>query len=78
MPEGGSEIMGIYSHGLKIDLGNSEMIFVTGQIAQDANGNVVCKDIEGQIFMWQVEIIYKKVMINGRKKKHHFVAIGKN
>ena len=48
IPEGGAEIMGAYSHGLKVDLGNSEMIFVTGQIAQDANGNVVCEDIEGQ------------------------------
>lgn len=48
MPEGGAEIMGAYSHGLKVDLGNSEMIFITGQIAQDANGNVVCEDIEGQ------------------------------
>ncbi len=24
------------------------MIFVTGQIAQDSKGNVVCEDIEGQ------------------------------
>lgn len=48
MPEGGAEIMGAYSHGLKVDLGNSEMIFVTGQIAQDANGNVVYEDVEGQ------------------------------
>lgn len=48
MPEDGAEIMGAYSHGLKVDLGNSEMIFVTGQIAQDSNGNVVCEDIEGQ------------------------------
>lgn len=48
MPEGGAEIMGAYSHGLKVDLGNSEMIFVTGQIAQDSNGNVICEDIEGQ------------------------------
>lgn len=48
MPEDGAEIMGAYSHGLKVDLGNSEMIFVTGQIAQDSNGNVACEDIEGQ------------------------------
>lgn len=49
MPEGGAEIMGAYSHGLKVDLeNNKEMIFVTGQIAQDSNGNVVCEDIEGQ------------------------------
>ncbi len=48
-PENSAEIMGSYSHGLNVDLGNNkEMIFVTGQIAQDANGNVVCEDIEGQ------------------------------
>ena len=48
MPEDGAEIMGAYSHGLKVDVGDKEMIFVTGQIAQDKNGNVVCEDIEGQ------------------------------
>ena len=49
VPEGAAEIMGAYSHGLKVDIGNNkEMIFVTGQIAQDSNGNVVCEDIEGQ------------------------------
>ena len=37
-----------YSHGLRVDFGNSEMIFVTRLIAQDANRNVVCEDIEGQ------------------------------
>ena len=49
MPKDGAEIMGAYSHGIKVDLGNNkEMIFVTGQIAQDSKGNVVCEDIEGQ------------------------------
>ena len=47
-PKEGAEIMGAYSHGIKIDIGDKEMIFVTGQIAQDANGNVVCEDTEGQ------------------------------
>lgn len=33
MPEGGAEIMGAYSHGLKVDLGNNkEMIFIKEQI----------------------------------------------
>lgn len=48
IPENGAEIMGAYSHWIKIDIGTAEMIFVTGQIAQDTNGNVVCEDIEGQ------------------------------
>lgn len=33
--------MGSYSHGLKVDIGDSEMIFVTGQIAMDKDGNAV-------------------------------------
>ena len=41
-PKEGAEIMGAYSHGIKIDIGDKEMIFVTGQIAQDSNGNVIC------------------------------------
>lgn len=49
MPQGCAEIMGAYSHGIQIDIGNNkEMIFVTGQIAQDSNGDVVCEDVEGQ------------------------------
>jgi len=47
VPEGSAEIMGAYSHGLKVDMGETKMIFVTGQIAQDSQGNVVCEDIEG-------------------------------
>lgn len=49
IPKDGAEIIGAYSHGLKVDLGNNkEIIFVTGQIALDSNGNVVYEDIEGQ------------------------------
>ena len=36
--------MGAYSHGLKVDVGDSEMIFVTGQIAMDKDGNAVAPD----------------------------------
>ncbi len=43
-PKGSAEIMGAYSHGLKIDVGNSKMIFVTGQIAMDKNGNAIAPD----------------------------------
>lgn len=49
IPKDGAEIMGAYSHGLKVDMGNNkEMIFVTGQIAQDKNWNVISDDIEEQ------------------------------
>lgn len=43
-PENFTEIMGAYSHGLKVDVGDSEMIFVTGQIAMDKDGNAVALD----------------------------------
>ena len=36
-----TEVMGAYSHGVKVDVGDSEMIFVTGQIAMDKEGNAV-------------------------------------
>jgi 2-iminobutanoate/2-iminopropanoate deaminase len=40
-PKDFTPTMGAYSHGLKVDMGNAEMIFVTGQIAMDKNGNEV-------------------------------------
>lgn len=48
-PKGSAEIMGAYSHGLSVDVGDSEMIFVTGQIAMDTDGNAIApQDIEKQ------------------------------
>ena len=41
--------LGSYSHGYKVDLGNVELIFTTGQIALDKNGDVVSPDdVTGQ------------------------------
>lgn len=41
--------MGAYSHGYSINVGDSQIIFTTGQIALDNQGNVVApNDIEGQ------------------------------
>src|SRR3989338_10995353 len=40
-PKDFTQIMGAYSHGLKVDVGDSKMIFVTGQIAMDKDGNAV-------------------------------------
>lgn len=41
--------LGAYSHGYKIDVGDSEIIFTTGQIALDKDGQVVgVGDIEAQ------------------------------
>ncbi|MBI2572979.1 RidA family protein [Candidatus Woesearchaeota archaeon] len=36
--------MGSYSHGISVDVGDSQMIFVTGQIAMDKDGNAVAPD----------------------------------
>lgn len=48
-PNDFTEIMGAYSHGLKVDIGDSEMIFITGQIAMDKNGNAIApNDITAQ------------------------------
>lgn len=48
-PPGAAEIMGAYSHGIAVDIGGKTMIFVTGQIAQDENGEAVAPDdIEAQ------------------------------
>ena len=37
-PKDFSELMGSYSHGVKVDVGDSEMIFVTGQLAMGNDG----------------------------------------
>ena len=50
-----AERMGAYSHGYVVDLGNAKMIFTTGQIAMDKDGNVVApNDAEKQ-----TEFIYQ-------------------
>jgi 2-iminobutanoate/2-iminopropanoate deaminase len=63
-PKDFTEIMGAYSHGIKVDIGNSEMIFVTGQIAMDKKGNPIAPDdIEKQ-----TEYVFeniKKILIEG-------------
>lgn len=40
--------MGAYSHGLEVDLGVAKLVFVTGQIAMNKDGEVVSDDIEEQ------------------------------
>lgn len=48
-PNDFTEIMGAYSHGLKVDIGDDEMIFITGQIAMDKYGNAIApNDITAQ------------------------------
>lgn len=40
--------MGAYSHGISVDIAGSRLIFVTGQIAVNQEGNLVSDDIEEQ------------------------------
>lgn len=39
-----AERLGAYSHGYKIQIGDTKLIFTTGQIALDKDGNVVYPD----------------------------------
>jgi 2-iminobutanoate/2-iminopropanoate deaminase len=56
MPKNFTKVIGGYSHGLKVELKDCDMIFVTGQIAMDKNGNVVSEDV-GE----QTEFIFQNI-----------------
>lgn len=48
-PDNFTQAMGAYSHGLKVDIGDAEMFFITGQIAMDKDGKAVApNDISKQ------------------------------
>jgi len=52
-----AERMGAYSHGYKVDVGDSSIIFTTGQIAMDKDGNVLYPDDPAK----QAEFIYESL-----------------
>ena len=57
VPQDVSHIMAAYSPGVAVDIGNSVMIFVTGQIAKDEEGNVIGKgDIKKQ-----TEFVFERI-----------------
>ncbi len=56
-PKDFTRIMGSYSHGLKVGVGDSEMIFVTGQIAMDKDGNPVAPNN----IVKQTEFIFENI-----------------
>jgi 2-iminobutanoate/2-iminopropanoate deaminase len=39
-----TKTVGAYSQGLKVDIGDKAMVFVSGQLAMDADGNPVAPD----------------------------------
>lgn len=56
-PSNASKPLGSYSHGILADVGNSKLLFVTGQIAMDDNGNAMApNNIEEQ-----TEIVFQKI-----------------
>lgn len=46
-PENFTKTVGAYSQGLKVDLDEKAMVFVSGQLAMDADGNPVAPDDVG-------------------------------
>lgn len=49
--------LGAYSHGYSVEIGDAKIIFTTGQIALDKNGNVLCPDDPAK----QAEYIYESL-----------------
>jgi len=63
-PKDFTTVMGSYSHGLKVSLSDSEIFFVTGQIALDKDGNAVAPDN----IVEQTEFVFeniKKILQDG-------------
>jgi len=56
-PDNFSKILGSYSHGIKVDIGNAEMIFVSGQLAMDDEGNSIAPND----FTKQTEIVFENI-----------------
>ena len=52
-----AERMGAYSHGYKIEVGDAEIIFTTGQIAMDKDGKVLYPDSSAK----QAEFIFESL-----------------
>jgi len=56
-PKNSAEIIWAYSHAIKVDIWDSQMIYVTGQIAMDKNWNAIDPDnIENQ-----AEYVFKTI-----------------
>ena len=57
IPKGGAPVMGFYSPGMSVDVGNATVIFVTGQIARHEDGTPVAPSD----FKAQTEFIFQKI-----------------
>lgn len=56
-PKDAAFIMGAYSHGIKVDVGDAEMIFLTGQMGMDKEGKAVAPGD----FTKQAEYIFQNI-----------------
>lgn len=56
-PSNFTPTIGAYSHGIKVDVGDSESIFITGQIAMDKDGNAVAPGD----FTRQTEFVFENI-----------------
>ena len=52
-----AERMGAYSHGYKVEIGDTVLVFTTGQIAMDKSGNVLYPDDPAK----QAEFVYESL-----------------
>ena len=52
-----SQRMGAYSHGYKVEIGDTLIVFTTGQIALDKDGNVLFPDDPAK----QAEFVYESL-----------------
>lgn len=56
-PESFTVTIGAYSHGIRVPIPGADLIFVTGQIAMDADGNVVAPGDAGK----QAEFVFQNI-----------------
>lgn len=56
-PKDGAPVMGFYSPGMSVDVGNSTFVFVTGQIARHPDGTPVAPGD----FTAQTEFVFQKI-----------------
>jgi len=58
-PANFTKTVGAYSQGLKVDIGDKAMVFVSGQLAMDAEGNPIAPDDIGDQTRYVFENIKK-------------------
>jgi reactive intermediate/imine deaminase len=73
-PANFTKTVGAYSQGLKVDIGDKAMVFVSGQLAMDAEGNPVAPDDIGAQTRYIFENI-KKILGEAGAKLEDVVKV---